>query len=119
EILDDEIRMILSPRKLMTERWVEIVTTAHEVGLRSSSTLMYGHIESAHHIAAHLELLRDIQKRTGGFTEFVPLGFIHEKNVLFNHMRARPGASMTEDLRTIAVSRLFLRPWIQNVQMSW
>jgi FO synthase len=80
---------------------------------------MYGHIEQPRHIAAHLALIRDLQKRTGGFTEFVPLGFIHEKNVLFNHMQARPGASMTEDLRMIAVSRLFLRPWIQNVQMSW
>ena len=71
EILDDDIRKILSPRKLMTERWIEIVTTAHEVGLRSSSTLMYGHIESPHHISRHLEILRDIQKQTGGFTEFV------------------------------------------------
>jgi FO synthase len=119
EILDDEIRKIISPNKLRRDRWVEIVTAAHEIGLRSTSTIMYGHIEQAHHIAAHLALIRDIQKRTGGFTEFVPLGFIHEKNVLFNHMQARPGASMTEDLRMIAVSRLFLRPWIQNVQMSW
>ena len=119
EILDDEIRMILSPRKLMTERWVEIVTTAHEVGLRSSSTLMYGHIESPHHIAGHLELLRDIQKRTGGFTEFVPLGFIHHKTRLYNEQGSRAGATMPEDLKLIAISRLFLRPWIKNVQISW
>jgi 7,8-didemethyl-8-hydroxy-5-deazariboflavin synthase CofH subunit len=119
EILDDEIRKIISPNKLRRDRWVEIVTAAHEIGLRSTSTIMYGHIEAPRHIAAHLALIRDLQKRTGGFTEFVPLGFIHEKNVLFNHMQARPGASMTEDLRMIAVSRLFLRPWIQNVQMSW
>jgi len=119
EILDDEIRKAISPNKIRRDRWVEIVTAAHEIGLRSTSTIMYGHIEQPRHIAAHLALIRDIQKRTGGFTEFVPLGFIHEKNVLFNHMRARPGASMTEDLRMIAVSRLFLRPWIQNVQMSW
>ncbi len=119
EILDDEIRKIISPNKLRTDRWVEIVTAAHEIGLRSTSTIMYGHIEQPRHIAAHLALIRDLQKRTGGFTEFVPLGFIHEKNVLFNHMHARPGASMPEDLRMIAVSRLFLRPWIQNVQMSW
>ena len=105
--------------KLRRDRWVEIVTAAHEIGLRSTSTIMYGHIEQPRHIAAHLELIRDIQKRTGGFTEFVPLGFIHDKNVLFNHMHARPGASMPEDLRMIAVARLFLRPWIQNVQMSW
>jgi FO synthase len=119
EILDDEVRKVVSPNKLGRDRWVEIVTTAHQVGLRSTSTLMYGHIETVEHVAAHLELLRSIQKRTGGFTEFVPLGFIHEKNVLFNHMHARPGASMAEDLRMIAVSRLFLRPHIQNIQMSW
>ena len=119
EILDDEIRKILSPRKLMTDRWVEIVTTAHEVGLRSSSTLMYGHIESDHHVAAHLELLRDLQKQTGGFTEFVPLGFIHHQTRLYNEQGARAGASMPEDLRLLAVARLFLRPWIQNIQISW
>jgi FO synthase len=119
EILDDEIRKIISPNKLRRDRWVEIITAAHEIGLRSTSTIMYGHIEQPRHIAAHLALIRDIQKRTGGFTEFVPLGFIHEKNVLFNHMHARPGASMPEDLRMIAVARLFLRPWIANIQMSW
>jgi FO synthase len=119
EILDDEIRQVVSPRKLGRERWVEIVTTAHEIGLRSTSTLMYGHIESPGHVARHLGLLRDIQKRTGGFTEFVPLGFIHEKNVLFNHMNARPGSTMLEDMRLVSVARLFLRPWITNIQVSW
>jgi FO synthase len=119
EILDDEIRKVISPNKLRRDRWVEIVTTAHQLGLRSTATVMYGHIETVRHVANHLALIRDIQKRTGGFTEFVPLGFIHEKNTLFNHLGARPGASMGEDLRMIAVSRLFLRPWIQNVQMSW
>lgn len=90
EILDDEIRQVISPNKLGRDRWVEIVKAAHSVGLRSSSTCMYGHIEKPRHIAKHLELLRDLQKETGGFTEFVPLGFIHEKNTLFNHMaRAR------------------------------
>ena len=119
EILDDEIRKILSPRKLMTQRWIEIVTTAHEVGLRSSSTLMYGHIESPRHVAGHLELLRDLQKRTGGFTEFVPLGFIHHNTRLFQEEGARSGASTPEDLRLLAVARLFLRPYIKNVQISW
>jgi len=119
EILDDSVRAIVSPRKLRTARWVEIVKAAHAVGLRSTSTLMYGHIESVEQVAAHLNLLREIQKETGGFTEFVPLGFIHERNILFNHMSARPGASMPEDLRMIAVARLFLRPWIANIQMSW
>ncbi len=119
EILDDEVRKVVSPRKLMTERWVEIVRAAHSVGLRSSGTVMYGHVEKVEHVANHLALIRDLQKETGGFTEFVPLGFIHEKNILFNHMGARPGASTSEDLRMVAVSRLFLRPWITNVQMSW
>jgi FO synthase len=119
EILDDSVRAIVSPRKLATARWVEIVKAAHSVGLRSTSTLMYGHVESVEQVAAHLNLLREIQKETGGFTEFVPLGFIHERNILFNHMNARPGASMPEDLRMIAVARLFLRPWISNIQMSW
>ena len=119
EILDDEVRKVLSPRKLMTDRWIEIVTTAHEVGLRSSSTLMYGHIEHDHHIARHLEILRDLQKRTGGFTEFVPLGFIHHNTKLFQEEGGRAGASTPEDLRLLAVGRLFLRPWITNIQISW
>ncbi len=119
EILDDEIRRTLSPRKLMTERWIEIITTAHEVGLRTSSTLMYGHIEQPHHIARHLGLLRSIQKQTGGFTEFVPLGFIHHNTRLYREQGARAGASMPEDLRLVAIGRLFLRPWIKNVQVSW
>jgi len=119
EILDDEVRNVVSPRKLGTERWVEIVTAAHEIGLRSTSTLMYGHLESPRHVATHLTLLRDLQKRTGGFTEFVPLGFIHDRNILFNHMGARPGSSAPEDLRLVAVARLFLRPWITNIQVSW
>jgi FO synthase len=119
EILDDSVRNVVSPRKLKTARWVEIIRAAHSVGLRSTSTLMYGHIETVEHVADHLALLRDLQKETGGFTEFVPLGFIHERNILFNHMHARSGASMPEDLRMIAVARLFLRPWIENIQMSW
>ncbi len=119
EILDDSIRQVISPNKLGRDRWIEIVEAAHSIGLPSTSTVMYGHIENERHVARHLELLRSIQKRTGGFTEFVPLGFIHEKNVLFNHMGARAGASMAEDLRMVAVARLFLRPWITNIQVSW
>ena len=119
EILDDEVRDVVSPRKLASDRWVEIVNAAHGIGLRSTCTLMYGHIERVEHVAAHLALLRDIQKQTGGFTEFVPLGFIHERNILFNHMGARAGSSMPEDVRLVAVARLFLRPWITNIQVSW
>jgi len=119
EILDDSVREIISPRKLKRDRWIEIVRAAHAIGLRSTSTLMYGHIEHVSHVARHLAVLREIQKQTGGFTEFVPLGFIHERNVLFNHMAARAGSSMPEDVRLVAVARLFLRPWITNIQVSW
>ncbi|NNL84995.1 MAG: 5-amino-6-(D-ribitylamino)uracil--L-tyrosine 4-hydroxyphenyl transferase CofH [Myxococcales bacterium] len=119
EILDDNVRKVISPRKLMTERWIEIVRAAHSIGLRSTATIMYGHIETVHQAAQHMATVRDLQKETGGFTEFVPLGFIHERNTLFNHMGARPGASTAEDLRMVAVARLFLRPWITNIQMSW
>jgi FO synthase len=119
EILDDSVRDVLSPKKLMTARWVEIVSAAHAAGLRSSATIMYGHIERPEHVAGHMDLLRSLQKETGGFTEFVPLGFIHEKNVLGNVGFSRPGPSAADDLRLIAVARLFLRPGIRNVQMSW
>ena len=119
EILDDEIRDILSPRKLKTARWVEIIKTAHSIGLPTSSTVMYGHIESPRHVAAHMGLIRDIQKETDGFTEFVPLGYIHERNELYNVLGSRPGSTATEDLRIIAVARLFMRPWITNIQVSW
>jgi FO synthase len=119
EILDDAVRDQLSPQKIKRDRWVEIITTAHRVGFRTTSTLMYGHIESPEHVAAHLDLLRGIQKQTGGFTEFVPLGFIHERNLLYRQLGARPGSSMAEDLKLVAVARLVLRPWIRNVQVSW
>ena len=119
EILDDEIRRIIQPRKLLTARWVEIIKAAHRVGLHSTATVMYGHVEKPHHTARHLVLIREIQKETGGFSEFVPLGYIHERNRLYNHLGARPGSTAPEDLRVLAVSRLVLRPWIQNLQMSW
>ena len=119
EILDDSVRQVLSPHKIRKERWVEIVRAAHRVGFRTTSTLMYGHIENVQQVASHLALLRDLQHEGGGFTEFVPLGFIHERNLLFRHLGARPGSSMAEDLRLVAVARLFLRPWIRNVQVSW
>lgn len=119
EILVDEVREIIEPNKLRTARWVEIVRAAHSVGLRSTATVMYGHVEKTHHIAEHLGIIRDLQRETGGFTEFVPLGYIHEKNRLYNHLGARPGSNTPEDLRLVAVSRLFLRPFIRNIQMSW
>jgi FO synthase len=119
EILDDEVRKVLSPNKIRRDRWIEIITTAHRVGFRTTATLMYGHLEEPRHVAEHLLLLREIQKQTGGFTEFVPLGFIHELNRLYQKMDARPGSTMAEDLRLVAVARLALRPWITSVQVSW
>jgi FO synthase len=119
EILVDEVRHVIEPHKLKTARWVEIVKAAHRVGLRSTATVMYGHVEKPHHIAEHLGIVREIQRETGGFTEFVPLGYIHERNKLYNHLGARPGSNTPEDLRVIGVSRLFLRPFIRNIQMSW
>ena len=119
EILVDDVRKAFAPNKIRTQRWVEIITAAHRAGFRTTSTLMYGHIEDVRDVAAHLALLRDIQKETGGFTEFVPLGFIHELNRLYQKMEARPGSTMAEDLRLVAVARLFLRPFVTNVQVSW
>ena len=119
EILDDEIRDILSPRKIKTARWVEVIRAAHGLGLPTTSTVMYGHIEQPRHVAAHMGLIREIQKETGGFTEFVPLGYIHEMNDLYNVLGSRPGSTAYEDLRLVAVSRLFMRGQIRNIQVSW
>lgn len=120
EILDTEIRQQLTRDKLTTDQWVEIITTAHEEGLPTTSTIMYGHIDGPEHWAAHLGLLRQIQKQTGGFTEFVPLGFIHYKTPLFlEHEGVRPGPTRLEHIRMHAVARLMLNGWIDNIQASW
>jgi FO synthase len=119
EILDDRVRRELSPNKLPVARWVEIITAAHELGIPSTSTMMYGHVEEPADCVRHILLLRAIQKRTGGFTEFVPLGFIHENTRLFRHGGARPGATRDEHLRIHALSRVLLHGAIRNVQVSW
>lgn len=119
EILDDRIRRQLSPNKLPVARWVEIITTAHELGIPTTSTMMYGHVEEPADWVRHLLLLRSLQKRTGGFTEFVPLGFIHENTRLFKHGGARPGAMRDEHLRVHALSRVLLHGAIRNIQVSW
>jgi 7,8-didemethyl-8-hydroxy-5-deazariboflavin synthase CofH subunit len=119
EILDDRVRRELSPNKLPVSRWVEIITTAHELGIPSTSTMMYGHVEDPADWIRHLLLLRGIQKRTGGFTEFVPLGFIHQNTRLYRHGGARPGARREEHLRVHALSRILLHGFIRNVQVSW
>ena len=120
EILDVEIRQQLTKDKLTTEQWVDIIKTAHRLGLPTTSTIMYGHIDEPRHWAAHLRLLRDIQKQTGGFTEFVPLGFVHYESPLYlNGDNVRPGPTVNENIRMHAVSRLMLNGWIDNIQASW
>ena len=119
EILDDEVREILSHKKVDVAAWVEIITTAHSLGVPTTSTIMYGHLESPRHVINHLSLLRDIQKRTRGFTEFVPLRFIHENTVLYRKGLVKPSEIGFPDLRIYATSRLFLRGFIDNLQTSW
>jgi 7,8-didemethyl-8-hydroxy-5-deazariboflavin synthase CofH subunit len=119
EILDDRVRQELSPNKLPVARWVEIITAAHELGIPTTSTMMYGHVEEPADWVRHILLLRSLQKRTGGFTEFVPLGFIHEKTRLFKHGGARAGAGREEHLRVHALSRVLLHGAIKNIQVSW
>ncbi len=119
EILDDRVRQQLSPNKLPVARWVEIITAAHELGIPTTSTMMYGHVEEPADWVRHILLLRSIQKRTGGFTEFVPLGFIHEKTRLYKHGGARAGAQRDDHLRVHALSRVLLHGAIRNLQVSW
>ena len=119
EILDDDVRGELSPNKLHVARWIEIIKSAHALGIPSTSTMMYGHTERPEHWVRHMLLLRDIQKETGGFTEFVPLGFIHSETRLFQKGNARAGHSFTEDLIVHALARLLLNDTIPNVQVSW
>jgi FO synthase len=119
EILDDRVRKELSPNKLQAARWVEIITAAHELGIPTTSTMMYGHVEEPADWVRHILLLRAIQKRTGGFTEFVPLGFIHENTRLYRHGGARPGAKRDEHLRVHALARVLLHRAIKNLQVSW
>ena len=121
EILDTEVRMQLTTNKLSAERWVEIIRTAHEVGIPTTATIMYGHVDAPEHWAAHIALLRDIQKDTGGFTELVPLSFVHTDSPLYaqNPDKVRPGPTAQEVDLMHAVSRIMLHGWIDNIQVSW
>ncbi|WP_375481847.1 bifunctional FO biosynthesis protein CofGH [uncultured Mycobacterium sp.] len=119
EILDDEVRWVLTKGKLPTSMWIEIVTTAHEVGLRSSSTMMYGHVDSPRHWVAHLNVLRDIQDRTGGFTEFVPLPFVHQNSPLYLAGASRPGPTHRDNRAVHALARIMLHGRISHIQTSW
>lgn len=119
EILDDTVRKSLSPNKLKVQQWINVIRTAHGVGIPSTSTMMYGHTERPEHWVRHILLLREIQKETRGFTEFVPLGFVHSQTRLFQSGRARAGHSLHEDLIVHALARVLLRGYIPNIQVSW
>jgi FO synthase len=119
EILDDEVRWILTKGKLPTATWIEVITTAHELGLRSSSTMMYGHVDQPRHWLGHLRTLAGIQQRTGGFTEFVTLPFIHTNAPVYLAGIARPGPTMRDNRAVTAMARLLLHPHIPNIQTSW
>ena len=119
EILDDQIRHILSANKLSTAQWIEVIRAAHRCGIRTTSTLMYGHSETPEHWVRQIRLLRDIQSETGGFTEFVPLGFIHQNTILFQQGLSRPGPTVPEHLKIHALARVLLAGSIHNIQVSW
>src|SRR6202047_1711399 len=119
EILDDFVRKSLSANKMKVRQWIEVVRTAHNLGIPSTSTMMYGHTELPEHWVRHLLLLREIQKETRGFTEFVPLGFIHSQTRLFQSGGSRAGRSVHEDLIVHALARILLNGYIPNIQVSW
>jgi FO synthase len=119
EILDDDVRFVLSRNKLSTQQWKDVIRTAHQCGIRSTSTLMYGHVETPTHWVNQLLLLRDIQQQTGGFTEFVPLGFVHQNTLLYHQGIARPGPTLAEHLKIHALARIMLAGAINNIQVSW
>ncbi len=119
EILDDAVRAVLSRNKLTAARWREVIETAHQLGIRTTSTLMYGHLEGPEHWVNQLLLFREIQAQTGGFTEFVPLGFVHWHTDLYAKGLARPGPTLDEHLRIHALARVLLAGSISNIQVSW
>jgi FO synthase len=119
EILDDDVRFVLSRNKLSTEQWKQVIRTAHRCAIRSTSTLMYGHVESPEHWVNQLLLFREIQEETGGFTEFVPLGFVHQNTLLFQQGIARSGPTLAEHLKIHALARVLLAGAINNIQVSW
>jgi 7,8-didemethyl-8-hydroxy-5-deazariboflavin synthase CofH subunit len=119
EILDDDVRFVLSRNKLSTEQWKDVIRTAHGCGIRSTSTLMYGHVERPEHWVNQLLLFREIQRQTGGFTEFVPLGFVHQNTLLFHQGIARSGPTLAEHLKIHALARVLLAGAINNIQVSW
>ncbi|MEU6747848.1 bifunctional FO biosynthesis protein CofGH [Spirillospora sp. NPDC046719] len=119
EILDDDVRWVLTKGKLPTDQWVEVVTTAHEIDIPTTSTMMYGHVDTPAHWVAHLKLLRSIQERTGGFSEFVLLPFVHHNSPIYLAGLARPGPTVRENVAVHALARILLHGAISNIQTSW
>ena len=119
EILDDQVRHVLSANKLSTAQWIAVIRSAHRCGIRTTSTLMYGHTETPEHWVRQMRLLREIQSETGGFTEFVPLGFVHQNTLLFQQGLSRTGPTLSEHLKIHALARIFLAGSIHNIQVSW
>ncbi|MET7846766.1 bifunctional FO biosynthesis protein CofGH [Streptomyces avermitilis] len=119
EILDDEVRWVLTKGKLPTATWIEVILTAHELGIRSSSTMMYGHVDQPRHWLGHFRTLARIQQQTGGFTEFVTLPFIHTNAPVYLAGIARPGPTTRDNRAVMAMARLLLHPHIPNIQTSW
>jgi FO synthase subunit 2 len=122
EILDDEIRQIISPGRISTAEWIEIIKTAHKLSIPSTSTIMYGHIEKEIHRAKHLLILKEIQKETKGFTEFIPLSFVHKEAPMYKYKlinEVKAGPSGEELIALYATSRIVLNHYIRNIQVSW
>jgi 7,8-didemethyl-8-hydroxy-5-deazariboflavin synthase CofH subunit len=122
EILDQQVRDVISPGRITVQQWIDVITTAHSLGIPTTSTIMYGHMETPVHWVKHMNLLRDIQHDTHGFTEFVPLSMIHQEAPMYHHRlvdRLRPGPSGTEVVKMHAVARLMLGASIKNIQSSW
>ncbi len=122
EILDQDLRDRISPGRITVDQWKEVITTAHELGIPTTSTIMFGHVETNEHIVRHIDLLRDIQKQTGGITEFVPLSFVHTEAPMFMKSLdegVRTGPTVMDVVKVHASARIMLNNWIPNIQASW
>jgi len=119
EILDDDVRWVLTKGKLPTQTWIDVITTAHRVGIPTTSTMMYGHVDNPRHWVQHLRVLSRIQDETGGFTEFVPLPFVHTSAPIYLAGVARPGPTLRDNLAVHALARILLHGRIRNIQTSW
>jgi FO synthase subunit 2 len=122
EILDQDLRDRISPGRIRVDQWTEVITTAHELGIPTTSTIMFGHLETNEHIVRHIDLLRGIQQQTGGITEFVPLSFVHSEAPMFIKSledSVRTGPTGMDVVKVHAIARIMLNNWIPNIQASW